>query len=320
MICKDLNRLKCSFILRSMVIGALGALVLTSGLAQSQVYERILSDYQRKDYSSAVSLAARAVEAEGNNPSLRYIYGLALAELQRFPEASDNLRKAIELRPGDSNFHQGMAYLLCKQKKYDDAIPVLKRAIELDGENLKARFLLGLAYLSKERSSLIGNFTELALEQLQFVEAKQPTFPQVHLYIGKIHLTNGDVAGALQEFRTELQLDPRNVQAHMETGELLTKLDRSDEALVHLREVAASSSMTTGLDYALAKAYRQSGKLNEAIASAKRAVENNARSADAHYLLAQLYQDANKPDLAREHMEAFEKLRVSKQVPGPNEP
>jgi len=313
MICREMNRAKHSSRLRSIAIVALEVLAcLTPGLAQPQVYERILSDYQRKDYSSAVALAARAVETDGNNASLRYIYGLSLTELQRFSEAIENLNKAIKLRPGDSNFHQGMAYLLCKQKKYDEAIPVLKRAIELDGENLKARFLLGLAYLSKERSSLIGNFTELALEQLQFVKAKQPTFPQVHLYIGKIHLTNGDVVGALEEFGAELEVDPRNVQAHMEAGEVLIKLNRPNDALVHLREVAVASPMTTGLDYALAKVYRQSGKISEAIASAKRVLENNLRSADAHYLLAQLYQDANKPDLAREHMEAFEKLRVNK--------
>jgi tetratricopeptide (TPR) repeat protein len=317
MISRELKRMKRSSILRTMITGTVEVLVcLTPGLAQPQVYERILGDYQRKDYSSAVALAARAVETDGNNASLQYIYGLALTELQRFSEASDHLHKAIELRPGDSNFHQGVAYLHCKQKKYDEAIPILKRAIELDGENLKARFLLGLAYLSKERSSLIGNFTELALEQLQLVKAKQSTFPQVHLYIGKIHLTNGDVAGALQEFRTELELDPRNMQAHMEAGEVLTKLNRPDDALIHLREVAVTSPMIAGLDYAMAKAYRQSGKLNEAIASAKRAVENNLRSADAHYLLAQLYQDANKPDLAREHIEAFEKLRVSKSSNG----
>src|SRR4030095_9172954 len=120
--------------------------------AQSQIYEKASRAYQERDYTRALALELEALKDQGNNAPIRHIYGLTLAELQRFSEAEENLRKAIELRPTDSNFHHGLAYAFCKQKKYDEAIPILKRAIELDGENLKASFLLGLAYVSKERS------------------------------------------------------------------------------------------------------------------------------------------------------------------------
>jgi len=301
-----------SAVLLSIFCGAFHLLAYsTTALAQSQVYERILRDYQKKDYSSALTLAADAIKTDGNNASLRYIYGLTLTELQHFTEAAENLGKAIELKPSDSTFHQGLAYLYCKQKNYDGAIPILKRSIELDSQNLKARFLLGLAYLSKERSSLIGNFTELALEQLEFVAAKQATFPQVHLYIGKIHLTNGDVAKALRELTTELEIDPRNLQAHMEAAEVLVKLDQPKEALAHLQQVLAASPSTKGLHYAFAKAYRQNGQLAEAISSARRALEMDPQAAEIHYLLAQIYQEANEPGLAKDHIEAFHKLKTS---------
>ncbi len=52
--------------------------------------------------------------------------------------------------------------------------PFLKRAVELDGENLMARFLLGRTYVSAHRSLLLGNFSKLALEQLNYVAGKTP--------------------------------------------------------------------------------------------------------------------------------------------------
>src|SRR2546422_5578448 len=128
-------------------------IVLASPLAQAAHYEEALEKYRHKKYPAALAAARRALDEDGNNAAYRHIYGLTLAALQQFREAEENLQKAIALKSAEANFHYDFGYVLYQEKKYDQAVPVLKRAVELDGENLMARFLLGRTYVSRDRKS-----------------------------------------------------------------------------------------------------------------------------------------------------------------------
>ncbi len=50
----------------------------------------------------------------------------------QFYLAEENLRKAIALVPDQPGFVYDLGALLHEEKKYSEAVPVLKRAIELD--------------------------------------------------------------------------------------------------------------------------------------------------------------------------------------------
>ncbi len=162
--------------------------------AQSSAYEEALEKYQNKDYPSALSAAERALQQD-NNPSYWHIYGLTLAAVRRFAEAEDNLCRSIELKPGDANFHYDLGYVLYRQKNYDQALTPLKRAVELNGDNLMARFLLGRVYVSAHRTLLISHFSQLALEQFEFIGQKNPRFPSLHYHMALIYINNGNRGG-----------------------------------------------------------------------------------------------------------------------------
>jgi tetratricopeptide (TPR) repeat protein len=292
-----------------------GLLLFSVTVARSQgpdaatLYQEALAKYRAKEYSSALAASAQALRQDANNAAYHHIYGLSLAALQRFPEAEDHLNKAVALKPGDASYHYDLGYVLYQQKKYDPSVPVLKRAVELDGENLMARFLLGRTYVSSHRSLRIGNFSELALEQLAYIARKDPRFPTVHFHIAQIHSNNGFFEKALQELKTELQYHPTNAQARTALGELLLKQGQTQAALEQLRLAEKGASNVSMVYYALAKAYREAKQLDKAIEAAKKSIQLDPASPDAHYLLGQLYQEMGQTELANQELRLFQKYK-----------
>jgi tetratricopeptide (TPR) repeat protein len=57
--------------------------------------------------------------------------GKALAEIDRFSEATEYLQQAVDMNPLKVENHLALADALSKQQRYDEAIEVLKKAIPL---------------------------------------------------------------------------------------------------------------------------------------------------------------------------------------------
>jgi predicted Zn-dependent protease len=283
--------------------------------AQSNLYRQALEKYQQQKYAEALPIAEQAVRQDENNAADVHLYGLILAALNRFDEAETKLRRAVTLQPDRSAFHYDLGNLFHFQRKYDLALPELKRAVELDPENLTARLLLARTYVFAYRELQIPNFSELALEQLNYVAKRNPRFPAVHHHLALIYINSGEQSKALEELNTELRFFPGNTQARMELGETLLRLNRPRQATEALIVAAREAPEMPLVQYALAKAYKAAGQVPEAIAAAKRCVELQPDFADGHYLLGQLYRAANNPELAQQHFERFRALRPQAATP-----
>ncbi|MEW5979476.1 MAG: tetratricopeptide repeat protein [Acidobacteriota bacterium] len=271
--------------------------------------EEALQKYLAKEYASAAALAGQAVDKDGDDPACRHIYGLSLAALGKFSDAETNLQRAIALRPNHADYQYDLGYVLYQQKKYDQCVPVLKRAVELNGDNLMARFLLGRSYVSSHRTLLLGNFSQLALEQFRYIATKNPRFPTVHYHIAEIHSNNGFFEEAQRELNLELENFPASAQSRVALGELLLKTGQPEAALRELLLAEKHAPTIPLVHYTLAKAYRDNQDSDAALRSARRSLELDPGYADAHYLLGQLYQESGQTELARREMELFEKYR-----------
>ncbi len=284
-------------------------ILCASAFAQSPLYQEALEKYRNRDYLSALSAAERALQQESHNASYHHIYGLTLAALHRFPEAEENLRQAITLEPERAAFHYDLGYVLHQEKKYDQALPPLKRAVELDGDNLMARFLLGRVYVSAYPSLRIATFSRLALEQFAFIAKKKPSFPLVHYHMALIHINEGRPHKALEELDIELKDHPENVQARVERGEILLKMGQTQKALEQLLLAEKEAPGMSLVHCDLARGYRENSQRAQAIEAARNCVELDPQSADGHYLLGQLYREADQLELARQEMELFHRLK-----------
>jgi predicted Zn-dependent protease len=272
-------------------------------------YDLALEKYQSKQYQEALAAAEGAVRENGNNAAYLHLYGLILAALQRLDGAEENLRKAAGLAPDQAAFQYDLGFLLHQERKYAEAQPVLKRAVELDPENLMARFMLARTYVFAYHELQIPNFVELTLEQLHYIVKKDSRFPAVHHHLALVYINSGDQSKALEELNTEIGFYPGNTQARLELGETLLRLNQHHKAAEQFLIAAKQAPQMAAIQYSLAKAYKAEGEALKAVTAAERAVELDPKFADGHYLLGQLYRETEKPELARQQFELFRQLK-----------
>jgi predicted Zn-dependent protease len=282
-----------------------------SVFGQENFYQEALDKYQSKKYQDALPLAEEALGQDRNNPAYFDLYGSILAALNQFYLAEENLRKAVALAPDLPAFAYDLGALLHQERKYSEAVPVLKRAIELDPANLRARLMLARCYVFSYHELQIPNFEELTLAQLNYIVKKNPRFPGVHHHIALVYINTGESAKAVEELNTELRYDPANTQARLELGETLMKLNQYHKAADELLVAAKQAPQMPAIRFALAKAYKADGQTAKALEAARKCVELDPRFADGHYLLGQLYRETDQPDLAKRQFEIFRQLQQS---------
>jgi predicted Zn-dependent protease len=290
-------------------------LIPLAAFAAQTAYEQALEKYQSKQYQEALAPAAEAVREDGGKAPSVHLYGLILAALQRLDEAEENLRKAAALAPDQAAFVYDLGYLLHQERKYVEAQPVLKRAVELDPENLTARFMLARTYVFAYHELQIPNFVELTLEQLHYIVKKDPRFPAVHHHLALVYINTGDQAKALEELNTEIKFYPGNTQARLELGETLLRLNQYHKAAEEFLIASKQAPQMPAIQYGLAKAYKADGQNIKALAAARRCVELDPKFADGHYLLGQLYRDTGQAERARQEFELFRRLKNTSAPP-----
>jgi len=67
-------------------------------------------------------------------------------------------------------------------------------------------------------------------EQISEMLAANPTDPELRYFLAMEHLGAGDTDAALKAFQELTSLDPDYVPAYQQLGQLLTRLEREDEA------------------------------------------------------------------------------------------
>jgi tetratricopeptide (TPR) repeat protein len=122
---------------------------------------------------------------------------------------------------------------------------------------------------------------------------------------------------AIAAYRRAIELDSaatiRSERPYLNLGILLTKSNRSGEALPILATAAEINPKSEKVRYQLGKAYFDLGRFAEAVPHLKSAVELNASDVPSHYLLAQAYRHLGQQDLAKEQFKQAETLlRASK--------
>ncbi len=101
----------------------------------------------------------------------------------------------------DPSEHVAQAKRLIAERRYQDAVRALRRALVSQPEHLEARLLLGTALLALER------YDEVRAEMLA-LSRKAPKEPRAQRVLGEAYLRSGKVEKAVEALRRALALDP----------------------------------------------------------------------------------------------------------------
>jgi Flp pilus assembly protein TadD len=197
--------------------------------------------------------------------------GVVLADAGELPRARQLYERAIELKPAHPESHYNLGVALRKDGARDGAEREFRQAIALLPNYALAHEQLANVLL--ERSAL-----DEAEREYAAAIALDPSKPEPHANLGVCRLRRGDVAGSAVQFERALQCDPDHTGALNNLAVLRASGDaslRDPSRAVELAErlVRVAREPKPQIHETLAAAYASAGRIDEAVAAQRRALE-----------------------------------------------
>jgi serine/threonine protein kinase/tetratricopeptide (TPR) repeat protein len=147
--------------------------------------------------------------------------------------ADEAARKAVELDDSLPEAHAARGFALANLKKWSEAEPEFKRAIELNPNYATARYFYAFAFLSPE------NRMEEGLEQYRSAVSLDPLSSIVNTNYAVMLVQARRYPEAMAQFQKTLDRDPNFVPAHYKLSQFYATTGRFAGAVVELRKAFA---------------------------------------------------------------------------------
>jgi tetratricopeptide (TPR) repeat protein len=224
-------------------------------------------------------------------------------------EAILHFQKAVTLRPDIAKAHRNLGDALLQKGRPDEAILQYQEALERDPDYDQAHYPLGYALLQKgrvdeaivqfqEEVALRPNFAEAqnnlgycflqkgrmdeAVTHLQRALEIHPDYGPAHFNLGNALLQKGQVDEAAIQFQKLLAINPGLAEARRNLASIAWRLATSSNPSqrngAKAIELARQTDQLAGstdpmMASILAAAYAEGGQFNQAVATARRALE-----------------------------------------------
>ena len=231
------------------------------------------------------------------NPSLDgldYNWGKAAFSANQYDQAVGPLGRLLQVDSGNTWVRSSLGLSLFMLEKYGDAL----QTIQPMGGQVEADPKLALAYavcLVKAGDYALG------AKRLKDLEAADNGNASIHEAMGEALGRQRDFAGAAQELRAALRIDPLNTQAKYNLALALIELQQKAKAQELLVEVARTGSQNPEVYYQLGKLELELGDTKSAIATLEKGSKINPGNESIHHQLATAYRkDSRVADADRE--------------------
>jgi Flp pilus assembly protein TadD len=174
--------------------------------------------------SEAVPLYREAMAADPAAAAPRLGLAALLGRLERFDEALA-LLGGVEQLPQPAELLVLRGGTLASLRRHDEAEADLRRVLRMDPAHAGAHLALGRVLARK------GMAVQAAAHFKSSTES-QPDLASAHAALGGVLNQTGDLAGARMALERAVELDPRDVKAFHLLGRVYDRLGRPDEARV----------------------------------------------------------------------------------------
>jgi Flp pilus assembly protein TadD len=246
----------------------------------------ILGDKGQMDEALLEFRKAVAIRPDLAQP--HYALGFALLQKGRVEEAIVELRTTLKLHPADDLAHYNLGLALRQKGQMDEANLEFQKAAAIRPDFAEAQNNLGRCLL------LQGRLDE-AIAPLRKALEIRPDYAEAHYNLGNTLLQKGQVEEAGLQFQKLLAIQPESVAAQESLAGVAWRLATSPNPALrngtNALELALQSNMHTGstnpmMVATLAAAYAEAGHFDQAVASARRALQLAARQNNAAMVAA----------------------------------
>ena len=240
-------------------LGALGYMASGRGVSKGSAAD------QGADPKDKIEIANMIHRAEVLQQDMRSDESIALLE------------QLIAKEPGLSLYAKLGDWLMRKQD-YQKAVPVLRKAVQMDPDSPGTLFQLAKSLMA------IEDFNA-AIPELENLVAKVPNLLNAHSFLELAYARTNRLSEAIKECQTVLQYDPQDYGSYLILGQSLARAGKPEEGIATLKKAA---SLQPGVPLAhvwLAEVYDQWGQKADAArerAAAKRLGSKATRSEPMH--------------------------------------
>jgi tetratricopeptide (TPR) repeat protein len=261
-------------------------------------HQNLASCYERRGQLDDAEREYReAIKYEPDDPKSYNSLAMLLARRGRFREAVDLCRVAQRREPQYAwwiDDKWGQILQMCG--KYEESIPLFKESVELsEGQNVEAQCDLAISYQATGRPQKALACYGAAIRQ-------EPKYIRAYCGLGRLLQAGGQYDLAMSRFKTALIINDKSAEAHVCMALALRLRDRWKDALKHYRRAAQLEPKNAEAWMGAATILAECPDLSlrngaEAVELARRADDlSGHRRADVLLVLAAAYSEAGKLD------------------------
>lgn len=206
---------------------------------------------------------------------------VAHAQVQHWRNSETAWRRALAVTTQNHRAHAGLADVLARQGKTDEAIAEYREALRILPAQAEWRNSLGVLYVKK------GMIME-AMGQFAIATRLQPGLADAHNNLGAMLARAGRTKEAIAAYEQAIRLRPSNGLAHHNRSLALTQEGRLDEALRESLEALKLEPSNADWHYQAAAVYGRLGKKAEARMSLEKTLALDPRHEAARRALEDL--------------------------------
>ena len=208
-----------------------------------------------------LTLGAALLFAQSYNAEAEARFNVGITHLRegRVDLAIDTIKQAIKTDPKNAFFYKGLGTAYQAKQKWNDAIEAYRKALELNPYFSDVRNDLGTALiLSGKRDEVKKEFLTL------FSDPTNPTPEMTARNLGQCYFEEKNYPEALNWFRSSITRSKTYPDPYLGAADSLLGMGKLDEAIQTLEAAQREMSDNAQINLALGEAYLKAGRLSEA--------------------------------------------------------
>lgn len=285
-------------LLRLVIVSApknMDALLL---LAKSEIY--------LKDFANAKIHLAQAEKIQPNLGELLFVKSFLESEQGNTAQSLELIEKSLTENPNNTEFLIQFVISAMRANQAAKAVRAAQSLLNLQPENPEYQYLFGAASLQN------NNLQNAESSLVKFLEAR-PNDSRGCVALG---LTYAAQPEKLVEARIQMQkclvLNPNNYEASYQLGLSYKTQGETPKAIEYLEQTVKLAPNNASAWRDLGAVYLQSGAETQARIVLEKAVALKPDDSDTHFQLSRLYNLTGERELAKKHLEIFQKLKNPK--------
>lgn len=195
--------------------------------------------------------------------------------INTFTSKDNRVKMSVFIKYNESDTIFEKAILLSKEKKHQEAIPLIEKALASNPNNASAYYYLGLAYQN------LGDANK-ALQNYSMSIQFNPKSQDALFNRGALYTNYGKYNEALADMNNYVKLNTQNANAYFYLGNIYFGLNNFEQAIVYYKAVLQFNNSSPETHYNLGMAYINKNDKTNACGSFNEANKlNHAQAAEA---------------------------------------